>query len=45
MACLRSSKISEPLQKETITLNEEYNVDPPYANCYRYDDLFLVPNG
>jgi hypothetical protein len=36
--------ISELPQKE-LTLNLEYNVDPPSATCDRYDDLLLVPNG
>ena len=45
MGCL--NKISEPLQKrgKRVTLDEEYNVDPPHASCYPYDDLLPIPNG
>ena len=28
-----------------LTLNGEYNVDPPCAKCYCYDYPLLVPNG
>ncbi len=31
--------------RKGLTLNLEYNADPPYASCYRYDDLLHVPNG
>jgi hypothetical protein len=28
-----------------LTLDEEYNFDHPYANCYRCNNPRLVPNG
>jgi hypothetical protein len=32
-------------KNKELTLNEEYNVGPQYANCYCHNDLLPVPNG
>jgi hypothetical protein len=31
--------------RKGLTLDEECNVDPPYASCCRYNDLLPIPNG
>ena len=40
-----SMGVSELRKRKELTLNLEYNVNYPSANCDCYDNLLLVPNG
>jgi hypothetical protein len=45
MACLKWGLCTSAEGKKGLTLNLEYNAGCPCASCYRYDELFHVPNG